>query len=114
MDIAIAVEKRADCSVVRVSGRIDALTSDELEGALVELIENGERNIVLNLKDAVYISSAGLRVLVVVAKRLYNEGHFCLCNVSDNVMEIIETAGFMVFMTIYDDLSKAVSDIRTR
>ncbi|MCM2286451.1 MAG: STAS domain-containing protein [Desulfobacula sp.] len=112
MNIAITVEKAADYSIVNVSGKIDASTSDALEDVLVDLLGQGEKNIILSLKDTVYISSAGLRVLVVIAKQVYDSGHFCLCNASDNVLEIIEMAGFNVFMNIYEDLSTAKEKIK--
>ncbi len=111
MNITITVEKEANCSIVHVSGKIDATTSDDLEDSLMELLEQEEKNIILDLKDTNYISSAGLRVLVVVTKQVYDSGHFCICNASDNVLEIIEMAGFNVFMNIYDDLTTAKEKI---
>lgn len=111
MNIAITVEKKSNYAIVNVSGRIDASTSGQLEDVLVDLLGEGEKKIILNLKDTVYISSAGLRVLVVITKQVYASGHFCLCNAGDNVLEIIEMAGFNVFMNIYKDLSTAKEKI---
>ena len=111
MDITITVEKEDNCSVVMVSGKIDASTSDELEDTLIDLMDQGEQNIILDLQGTTYISSAGLRVLVVATKQVYDTGHFCLCNASSNVLEIIEMAGFNVFMNIYEDLSTAKDQI---
>ena len=111
MNIDINVEKESGYSIVCVSGKIDATTSDDLEDALVDLLGEGENKIILDLKNTKYISSAGLRVLVVVTKQVYDTGHFCLCNANDNVLEIIEMAGFNVFMNIYDDLSTAKEKI---
>lgn len=111
MNITIKVEKETNCSIVHVSGKIDATTSDELEDALIDLLEQGEQNIILDLKDTKYISSAGLRVLVVVTKQVYDSGHFCLCNANDNVREIIDMSGFNVFMNIYEDLSTAKEEV---
>ncbi len=107
MDIDITVDKEELCSVVSVAGKIDATTSDDLEDRLLGLIDGGEKHIILDLEDTAYISSAGLRVLIVVTKYLYDTGSFCICNASDNVQEIIEMAGFNAFMTIYDDLETA-------
>ncbi len=111
MDIAIHVEKESNYSVVHVTGKIDATTSDELEDTLVDLLEQEEHNIILDMKDTTYISSAGLRVLVVITKQVYDSGSFCLCNATDNVLEIIEMAGFNAFINIYDDLSTAKKQI---
>ena len=111
MDIDISVSKEDVCSVVYVSGKIDAITSGELEEKLLGIIKNGEKQIILDLADTEYISSAGLRVLIVVTKHLYDSGRFCICNASDNVREIIEMAGFNAFMTLYDDLETAKQGI---
>lgn len=111
MSISINVKKEQLFSIVHVSGKIDASTSDDLEDCLINLLENGENKIILDLENIEYISSAGLRVLIVITKQLYDTGHFCICNLSDNVMEIIEMAGFNVFMNIYGDLDDARSKI---
>ncbi len=111
MDINITVDKEELCSVVHVAGKIDAMTSEDLEDKLLGMIESGEKKIILDLQDTNYISSAGLRVLIVVTKYLYDSGYFCICNASDNVSEIIEMAGFNAFMTLYDDLETARNEI---
>lgn len=111
MDIQIDTEKHDQYTVVHVSGKIDAATSDDLEDTFMDLIGEGEVRIILELENTSYISSAGLRVLVVVTKTLYDSGQFCLCNTNDNVREIIEMAGFTSFMTIYDDLETACKNV---
>lgn len=107
MDIDIRIEKYDDFSIVNVSGNIDASTSEELEKELAELIDQGENRLILDLEQTDYISSAGLRILVVITKKIYDSGHFCLCNANENVYEIIEVAGFHSFMTICVDLDEA-------
>ncbi len=111
MNNTIRIEDEPGFSIVRVAGKIDATTSDKLEDSLIDLLNKGQKNIILDLKDANYISSAGLRVLVAITKQLYDSGHFCLCNANDNVQEIIDMAGFRVFMNIYEDLSTAKQEI---
>ncbi|WP_321493584.1 STAS domain-containing protein [uncultured Desulfobacter sp.] len=111
MDIGIQIQKQDNFSIVAVSGKIDAITSDGLEGALIDLIDQGEKHIILDLEKTTYISSAGLRILIVITKQLYDDGQFCLCNANDNVHEIIEMAGFNVFMNIYSDLTEAKSKV---
>ena len=51
-----------------VKGRIDTLTSPELQKAFDQGFEEQEKNIILNLKDVEYLSSAGLRVILYVKK----------------------------------------------
>ncbi len=111
MDLSIDVEKQGNCSVVKAIGRIDASTSDILEDAFMNLLDNGETKIILDMEKTEYISSAGLRVLVVITKQLYQSGHFCLCNANDNVNEILDMSGFHSFINSCDNLSEALENI---
>ena len=111
MDIDIKTDKHSTSTIVHISGRIDAATSDTLEDTIMDILDTGENRIILNLSDTNYISSAGLRVLVVVSKQLQEAGQFCLCSLNDNVREIIEMSGFNTFIDIYEDYGTAQSAI---
>ncbi len=102
MDIDITIDKNSTFTIVHISGRIDASTSDKLEDAIMDILDSGENQIILELENTSYISSAGLRVLVVVSKQMQETGQFCLCSLNDNVREIIEMSGFNTFIDIYD------------
>ncbi|HRT32675.1 MAG TPA: STAS domain-containing protein, partial [Anaerolineae bacterium] len=56
------------CDLIKISGRIDSATYPELEAALNELLEAGHFNIVLDMSEVEFISSAGLRLLINVQK----------------------------------------------
>ena len=107
MDIEITIDRNSTFTIVHVSGRIDASTSDNLEDTFMELLDKDETRIILDLQNTSYISSAGLRVLVVVSKQMHETGQFCLCSLNDNVREIIEMSGFNTFIDIYDDSETA-------
>ena len=107
MGIDIQIDTENTLSIVHVSGKIDATTSEELENALSKQIEQGKYNIILNLEQTSYISSAGLRILVVTTKKIYDTGCLCICNADKNVYEIIEMAGFHAFMMICDTIEAA-------
>ncbi len=109
----ISIEKDNGLAVVSASGKLDAVNCGELEGALDEIIADGGAAIILNLDGLLYISSAGLRVLLKTAKNLRNTGTFVLCALSENVKEIIEMSGFSNFMNIYKDISAAKLAIKS-
>ncbi|MCP3941786.1 MAG: STAS domain-containing protein [Desulfobacteraceae bacterium] len=111
MDIEINIEENDDCSVVQIAGRIDATTADDLEDALLNLLDQGAVNIILDLENTVYISSAGLRVLILVKKQMYASGHFALCSASENVLQIIEMSGFNSVISVYEDIETAKANI---
>ena len=76
-----------------VSGRLDTLTAPELLKKFREITEPIDA-IELHVEDMTYISSAGLRVLLVMYKSLEDKSRFKIYGVGKNIREIIETTGF--------------------
>jgi anti-anti-sigma factor len=88
-------QKKTGVVVLALTGRLDATTSGKLEETLLGLIERGETKLALNFHRLDYISSAGLRVLLVAAKRLKPlNGKLVLYSVNPQVREVFEIAGF--------------------
>jgi sigma-B regulation protein RsbU (phosphoserine phosphatase) len=82
--------------VVAPVGRIDSTTSDALEKAINALLEAGTRSLVVDFSRVDYISSAGLRVLLVVAKRLRDgRGTLELAALGESVRQVFDLAGFL-------------------
>ena len=83
-----------------ITGRIDTVTSPELESTIKTHIKNSDI-VTLNLKEVDYVSSAGLRVFLVSHKEMTDKkGVFKLKNVSPGVNEILEMTGFSKILTI--------------
>lgn len=77
-----------------VKGRIDTITSQELEKEINDELGNFE-SLTLDFADLEYISSAGLRVLIATQKKLKTENiPFVIKNVNDAVNEIFRMSGF--------------------
>lgn len=87
---------------VAVDGKIDGATAPGLEARLVEWLDQGETKIILNLQEVYYISSAGLRVVLMGAKRLQNKGRLVLSGLKPEVKEIFEMAGFDTILDFFD------------
>ena len=97
----IKQEKKGDVTVMNVSGRLDATTATELEASLVPVIEESGEKIVLNLEGLEYISSAGLRILLLGMKMVKKiSGKMVICEMRDHIREIFEIAGFLPIFTI--------------
>ena len=82
-----------------ITGRIDTKTAPELEQTVNASLE-GVKMLVIDLKDTVYISSAGLRVLLIAHKKMLTQGEMTVANVSEDIMEIFEVTGFSDILTI--------------
>lgn len=77
-----------------IEGRIDTLTSQDLEKEINDEMGNFE-SLILDFTDVEYISSAGLRVLIATQKKLKEDDiPFVIKNVNDTVNEIFKMSGF--------------------
>ena len=82
-----------------VSGRLDTTTAPELEAALDEVLEN-TKELIFNLENLEYISSAGLRVILKAQKSMNTKGSMKLTGVNDRIMEVFDITGFLDILTI--------------
>jgi anti-anti-sigma factor len=83
------------CDLFRIRGRIDGASAPRLEQALRSALDNGRYKLVLNLADVTFLSSAGLRVLITIAKecRRFNRGNLYLAAPNQRVQQVLELAG---------------------
>jgi len=101
--------RSGDVLVVTPRGRVDSTTSGDLEQRLLDLLGSGQRRLVLDLAGIEYISSAGLRVLLVVAKRLKTaQGDLVLCSLTPAVRQVFELAGFLSIFQLEDSREAAL------
>ena len=99
--------------VLSVKGRLDASNAGELEDKLLSLIDGGERRVVIDCGHLDYISSAGLRVLLVAAKRLKSDaGQIALAALNEHLREVIEIAGFVAIFAVYGTANDAVAALQ--
>jgi anti-anti-sigma factor len=94
--------------VVAVSGRLDAQSSPQLEERLGELFGSGEKALVFDFSKLSYISSAGLRVLLIAGKRA-GQGRVILSGLQGHLLDIIEISGFRAFFPVAADVESAIA-----
>ena len=105
----IAVDEVGDIRVVRIAGNLDTQTSPVTEEQLTQLIEDGATKILLDFEKLNYISSSGLRVLLVAHKRLEgNSGQVRICNPNTMVREVFDTSGFSEIFSVYGSQAEAL------
>lgn len=92
----IDAEQVRGSTVLRASGRLDGTTTGDFEKTVVDaLVAAGQGRVVVDMKGVEYVSSAGLRSLLVVAKRAKAGGQpFSVAALSPSVREIFEISGF--------------------
>jgi stage II sporulation protein AA (anti-sigma F factor antagonist) len=97
----IGEEKDDRALVIAPEGRVDSVSSSELERLVVSRIDAGEKRLVLDLSGVEYISSAGLRVLLMAAKRLKEPpAALVLCGMGPSVRTVLELAGFLPLFAV--------------
>lgn len=93
--IDIKDEARGDILILRMHGRLDAVSSPNAEHAVFDYINVGHSKLVFNFAGIDYLSSAGMRMLLSVTKKLKTlPGKLVLCAITQNVMDVLKMSGF--------------------
>ena len=107
--MTITENRQGTATVVSVQGRLDAVTSSEFEKKLLGLVDGGCRQLVIDCAALDYISSAGLRVFLAIAKRLKNvQGSVVVAAPLAQVREIFDIAGFSAILPILPTVAEAI------
>lgn len=97
MDILTTIEGKK--LTVVLTGKLDTLTAPELEATLLGSL-GGINELVLDFAGLKYISSAGLRVLLTLQKRMNKQGSMVIIHVNEQIMEVFEMTAFSDILTI--------------
>lgn len=99
--------------VIGLSGRIDSSTAKTCEDYLLAHVADGRPALVLDLAKVDYVSSAGLRVLVMAAQRASGLGRgFAVCNLQEDVAEVMEISGLEEVLNVCADVAAAIASLR--
>ena len=108
----LAVDKVGQVLVVSPEGQINSGNAAGIEADLLSHVEKGEHRMVLDMSNLNYISSAGLRVVLVLAKRLkQSAGALALCAMQPRVREVFDISGFLAILTVVDTRQEAVAKV---
>lgn len=108
----VSVEKVGDVAVMAVTGQMNSANAAEVEASLLGHVEQGERRCVLDFSGLDYISSAGLRVVLMLAKKLkQNDGALALCNLQPHVREVFDISGFLAILQVADTRDEALAKV---
>ncbi len=97
--MTIKVTKKGKNLTVFLGGRLDTSTAPELEKTLQQQL-NGITNLIFDLAELEYISSAGLRILLAAHKTMLTQGSMKVIHVNEVVMEVFDITGFVEILTI--------------
>ncbi|MDD3109493.1 MAG: STAS domain-containing protein [Eubacteriales bacterium] len=87
---------------LKITGRLDSMTSRELEATLRSGVE-GITQLEFEMRETEYVSSAGLRVILAAQKVMNRQGSLTILNPNRAVTEVFEITGFSEILTILED-----------
>lgn len=97
--MTITKKREQNKLTVLIEGRLDTNTTPQAEKELLEDLDD-VTELILDFSKLAYISSAGLRVLLMLQKRMNSRGSMKIVNASDLVKEIFDVTGFSDVLTI--------------
>lgn len=130
MEIKASTESgRVPVTVIHVNGNIDSATYQAFQSKAEELISNGAHHILIDLANAPFISSAGLRAMHSIFNQLrslhkdaddeslrksmsagaYKSPYLKVTSLSEEAKEVFELGGFDTYIEVYDDVNKAIA-----
>ena len=132
MEITVSVESgRVPITVLHVNGSLDGSSYQEFQSMAKKLIDGGTRYILVDLSDAPFVSSAGLRALHLISSELrsrnpaanlsdeqmkrgisagtHKSPHLKLLNLSPQTKTAFETSGFDMYIDTFTDLKTAIA-----
>ena len=108
----IKTERAGGALIAKAEGRIDGVNARDFEEAMKAAIGSDDDVVVIDLENLSYISSAGLRVILLIAKTLRKRNaELMLCSLSDPIREVFEISGFDKIIPVHASREQAVGTI---
>ena len=108
--MTIALETAANVQIVALQGQINSTNAATTEAEILALVTPEQKNLLLDFSALDYISSAGLRLVLVVAKRLKQDGgKLVLCGMQTHIREVFDISGFLAILNVVETRAEALA-----
>ena len=108
----INTERDGATLIAKAGGRVDGTNASEFQDALKDVIAPGDQAVILDFEDLSYISSAGLRVILLTAKDMRTANvKFVVCALSQSVRDVFTISGFDQIIDIHDTQQAAITAV---
>ncbi len=105
----VEAQRQGDNLLLITEGRVDGTNATDFQDAVKAAIQTSDTAVILDFENLTYISSAGLRVVLLVAKDLQRQGaRFAACSLSAPVKEVFVISGFDKIIPIHDTQMAAI------
>ena len=104
----VTTSRRTEVVVTAAQGRVDSMSARDFEAALTAAVNEAGNYLILDCAQLEYISSAGLRSLLLTIKKVNAlGGEFVICRLSASIREVLDVSGFVRFMKVCDTVAEA-------
>ena len=108
----IKAQREGRVLTAEATGRVDGVNASEFEQTLRDTIQDDDTAVILDLAGITYLSSAGLRAILLTARSLsQRKAKFMLCSPSAPIREVFEISGFDKIIPVHDTRDAAVAAI---
>lgn len=110
MDLRLDISERDGWAILAVGGEVDVATAPRLREKLIELVNDGHHQIVVDLSAVEFLDSTGLGVLVGALKRVRtHDGDLALVCTESRVLKVFEITGLTKVFAMYASVDEAVA-----
>ncbi len=112
MNMQLHFKESSGVYVVHIRGRLEATSTPTLESYLQSLLEEGGIKLLVDMKGLNYLSSAGMRLMLSMTKKLAASSGSCtFCAMNENIMETVKMAGLDRILNIFPTEAIAISSL---
>ena len=113
MDVKVTVAAgKPGVNVVRISGRLDATTYEAAQPVILEALDQGADGMILNLASLDFVSSAGLRTMLIVWKQAAADGkRIAMVDVQPAIYKIFKIAALDKIFRFFDNEGEAIREL---
>jgi anti-sigma B factor antagonist len=105
----VTVKKEGEVSIITVEGSIDSKTAPELQQTVLDVTAEAN-DVVIDLSNVSFVSSAGLRVLLMVYRQIKaKNGKVILAGVSEEIKDVMSMTGFITFFELTETQTEALA-----
>ena len=114
MKIDLKWQRKGDIAIATLLGRIDSSNSNDFLTMIEEGLESHDRVLLLDFEHVSFISSAGLRVCLILAKKFSgSDQKFQICSLSELNRQIVAVSGFDQLITVHDTTEDALTSLQS-
>ena len=114
MSISVTWERKDGILIGTLDGRIDGSNANDFQSALESGIDAGDSALILDFGNVSFISSAGLRVGLVIARKFNEPGKkFVVCTLPEPIREVVAVSGFDQLISVYESQAQAMKALES-